>query len=198
MSVFTAILRPGDKTPLDTHRHPVTVYVLEGAFTLEMEGRAPVRVTEGEPPNVKMTGYNRSTTDPIKLVVIYVGEPDTPFTGTAAGPSRSDRRWVLNSLPNRLRHAFYHGAALRVAPVSTAAEFLAIGPGRYGLHPRAGRGWQRRAAAKRCSPCKICMRSRSACHLASLVRANKIRDLPLCTHRRPTPRGSSPRVSPRL
>jgi len=54
----------------------VTVYILEGAFTLEMEGRAPVPVKAGqafvEPPNVKMTGYNR-------LVIFYVSEPDTPF-----------------------------------------------------------------------------------------------------------------------
>jgi quercetin dioxygenase-like cupin family protein len=48
VSVFTAILRPGDKVPLHTHRHPVTVYVLEGAFTLEIEGRAPVTVKAGE------------------------------------------------------------------------------------------------------------------------------------------------------
>jgi quercetin dioxygenase-like cupin family protein len=39
----------------------VAVYVLEGAFTLEMEGMAPVTVTQGqamvEPPHVKMIGY---------------------------------------------------------------------------------------------------------------------------------------------
>jgi ABC-type uncharacterized transport system substrate-binding protein len=38
------------------------VYILEGAFTLEMEGRAPVTIKAGqamvEPPNVKMTGHN--------------------------------------------------------------------------------------------------------------------------------------------
>jgi hypothetical protein len=43
----------------------VTLYILEGAFTLELEGRAPVTIKAGEamvePPNVKMTGYNRST-----------------------------------------------------------------------------------------------------------------------------------------
>ena len=81
--VLTASLRPGDRTVFHTHRSPVTVYILEGAFTLEMEGRAPVTVKAGqafvEPPNVKMTGYNRSTTDPIRLVIFYVSEPDTPF-----------------------------------------------------------------------------------------------------------------------
>ena len=81
--VLTAMLKPGDKTSFHTHRSPVTVYILEGAFTLEMEGRAPVTVKAGqamvEPPNVKMTGHNRSATDPIRLVIFYVSDPDTPF-----------------------------------------------------------------------------------------------------------------------
>ena len=32
-----------------------------------------------EPPNVKVTGYNRSATEPIRLVIFYVSDPDTPF-----------------------------------------------------------------------------------------------------------------------
>jgi len=32
--VLTATLKPGDKTVFHTHRFPVTVYILEGAFTL--------------------------------------------------------------------------------------------------------------------------------------------------------------------
>jgi quercetin dioxygenase-like cupin family protein len=80
--VMTAILNPGDRTPHHTHRFPVTVYVIEGAFTLEMEGRAPVIVKAGEasiePPNVPMIGYNRES-GPVKLVIVYVSDPDTPF-----------------------------------------------------------------------------------------------------------------------
>jgi quercetin dioxygenase-like cupin family protein len=61
----------------------VTAYVLEGAFTLEMEGRPPVVIKAGqslvEPPNVKMTGYNRSTSEPMRIVIFYVSDPDTPF-----------------------------------------------------------------------------------------------------------------------
>src|SRR5829696_4850048 len=85
--VFTATLQPGDRTPFHTHRFPVTVYVLEGAFTLEMEGRAPVMVKAGEsmvePPNARMTGYNRIT-EPTKVVVFYVSDPDTPFLDAVA------------------------------------------------------------------------------------------------------------------
>ena len=80
--VMTATLNPGDRTPTHTHRFPVTVYVLEGAFTLEVEGRAPVIVKAGEamtePPNVIMTGYNRES-GPLRLVIFYVSDPDTPF-----------------------------------------------------------------------------------------------------------------------
>ncbi|PYL81223.1 MAG: hypothetical protein DMF21_05975 [Verrucomicrobia bacterium] len=81
--VLMASFQPGDKTLFHTHRFPVTVYVLEGAFTLEMEGREPVTVKAGQamimPPQVKMTGYNRSSTDPLRLVIFNVGDPDTPF-----------------------------------------------------------------------------------------------------------------------
>jgi len=85
--VFTASFKPGDRTVFHTHRFPVTVYILEGAFTLEMEGRAPVTVKAGEafvePSNVRMTGYNRSATEPIRLVIFYVSDPDTPFLDLA-------------------------------------------------------------------------------------------------------------------
>ena len=73
ISVLTATLKPGDQTVFHTHRFPVSVYILEGAFTLEMEGRQPVTVKAGEgmvePPNVKMTGFNKSTTELMKVVI---------------------------------------------------------------------------------------------------------------------------------
>lgn len=81
--VMTAVFKPGDRTVFHTHRSPVTVYVLEGQFTLELEGRAPMVVQAGqayvEPPNVKMTGYNRSATQPLRVVIFYVSDPGTPF-----------------------------------------------------------------------------------------------------------------------
>jgi quercetin dioxygenase-like cupin family protein len=81
--VLTASFKPGDKTVFHTHRFPVTVFILEGTFTLELEGRAPVIVKAGqayvEPPNVKMTGYNRSATEPLRVVIFYTSDPDTPF-----------------------------------------------------------------------------------------------------------------------
>jgi quercetin dioxygenase-like cupin family protein len=83
VQVMTATFRPGDRTVFHTHRHPVTVYVLEGAFTLELEGRETVTVRAGEalvePPGVRMTGYNRSADAPLRVVIVYVAEPGTPF-----------------------------------------------------------------------------------------------------------------------
>ena len=81
--VLTASFQPRDKTMFHTHRFPVTGYVLEGAFTLEIEGRERVTVKAGQammmPPHVKMTGYNHSSTEPLRVVIFYVSDPDTPF-----------------------------------------------------------------------------------------------------------------------
>ena len=80
--VMTATFKPGDKTVYHTHRFPVTVYVLEGAFTLELDGRPPITVKAGEalvePPKMPMTGYNRGATE-TKVVIFYVSANDTPF-----------------------------------------------------------------------------------------------------------------------
>ncbi len=80
--VLTAILKPGDRTPLHTHRFPVTVYVLEGAFTLEIEGRPPLDVKSGEamiePTGVRMTGFNRAS-EATKVLIVYVSDPGAPF-----------------------------------------------------------------------------------------------------------------------
>jgi quercetin dioxygenase-like cupin family protein len=87
--VFTASFQPGDRTVFHTHRAPVTVYVLEGEFTLEMEGHAPAVVRAGtafvEPPNVRMTGYNRSASAPTRVVIFYVSNPGEPFLDPIGG-----------------------------------------------------------------------------------------------------------------
>ena len=88
--VLSAAFKPGDKTVFHTHRFPVVVYVLEGAFTLELEGREPITVKAGdamvEPPNVKMTGYNRSASQPLRVLIVYTSDPETPFLDLVAAP----------------------------------------------------------------------------------------------------------------
>lgn len=83
VQVLTATIAPGQSTVFHTHRFPVTVHVLEGAFTLEMEGRETVTVQAGrsmvEPPNVRMTGHNRSANGTTRVVIFYVADPGTPF-----------------------------------------------------------------------------------------------------------------------
>ena len=81
--VLTATFKPGEKTVYHSHRFPVTVYVVEGSFTLELKDRPPLTVNAGEamvePPNVAMTGYNPSATKATNVVIFYVSAPDTPF-----------------------------------------------------------------------------------------------------------------------
>ena len=95
VSVLTASFKPGDKTVFHTHRFPVTVYILEGAFTLELEGHEPITVKAGqamvEPPNVRMTGYNRSGTEPLRVVIFYVSDPDKPFLDPIHCPDLAGR-----------------------------------------------------------------------------------------------------------
>ena len=83
VQVLTATIAPGQSTVFHTHAFPVTVFVLEGTFTLDLQGREPVVVPAGrsmiEPPNVPMTGHNRSTTEPTRVVIFYVADPGTPF-----------------------------------------------------------------------------------------------------------------------
>ena len=90
--VLTVSFKPGDRTLFHTHRFPVTVYVLEGTFTMEIEGRDPLIVKAGQammmPIQAKMTGYNRSTTDQLRLVAFYVSDPDTPFLDPIGNPQR--------------------------------------------------------------------------------------------------------------
>jgi quercetin dioxygenase-like cupin family protein len=81
--VIIARLEPGDRTPYHSHRFPVTVYMLEGVFTLELDGRESVTINPGEvfvePAHVRMTGRNLGTDRPAVMVLFYVSDPETPF-----------------------------------------------------------------------------------------------------------------------
>ena len=84
--VLTATIPVGQSTVFHTHRFPVTVHVLDGVFTLEMEGRETVTVRAGrsivEPANVRMTGHNRGD-EATRLLIFYVADPGTPFLDPA-------------------------------------------------------------------------------------------------------------------
>ncbi len=81
--MLAATFQPGARTVTHSHRFPVTGYVLEGAFTLEVDGREPLTIKAGEafvePHGVRMTGFNRSERNATRVVIFYVSDPDTPF-----------------------------------------------------------------------------------------------------------------------
>jgi quercetin dioxygenase-like cupin family protein len=85
--VLFATLLPGDVTPYHSHRFPVTVYMLEGSFTLELDEREPVVIEAGrvyvEPAGVNMTGRNDGEIA-ARMVLFYVCEPDAPFAEPVA------------------------------------------------------------------------------------------------------------------
>jgi len=84
--VIQAILHPGDVTPHHSHRHPVTVYMLEGTFTLELDDREPIEIGAGqifvEPSSITMTGRNKGDV-PARMVLFYACEPGAPFADPA-------------------------------------------------------------------------------------------------------------------
>ena len=80
--VLHATLLPGEVTPHHSHRHPVTVFMLEGTFTLDLEGQPRVEIGTGsvfvEPAGVNMTGSNKGDV-PARMALFYVCDPDAPF-----------------------------------------------------------------------------------------------------------------------
>jgi hypothetical protein len=64
--------RPPKPFPIGAATRPSTS-CLRAPFTVK-PGQAMV-----EPSQVKMTGYNRSSTEPMRVVIFYVSDPDTPF-----------------------------------------------------------------------------------------------------------------------
>ncbi len=80
--VLHATLLPGDVTPRHSHRHPVTVYVTEGTFTLALDGREPVAIAAGEvfvePAGIAMTGRNDGDVA-ARMALFYVCDPGAPF-----------------------------------------------------------------------------------------------------------------------
>ena len=81
--VYSAILAPGQVTTWHTHTAPVFVYVVEGTFLLEMQGKASLEARTGqaimEPVRTVMRGKNPSATAPAHVVMFQVNAPGKPF-----------------------------------------------------------------------------------------------------------------------
>ena len=80
--VLTATLQPGVTSPWHTHSAPVAVYVMEGTFTLEQDGKPPISKSAGEAllesTGVKVRAANHGQT-PAKVVIFQLSEPAKPF-----------------------------------------------------------------------------------------------------------------------
>ena len=85
--VLEAILHPGDQTPFHSHRHPVTVVMLEGVFSLDLADRGMVEIEAGEvfvePAHVTMTGYNKDHKTTARMILFYACDADVPFADPA-------------------------------------------------------------------------------------------------------------------
>jgi quercetin dioxygenase-like cupin family protein len=74
------------------HYHPGSevLYMLEGSFTLELEGKSPVTLKPGEafliPPKHTHNAKNVSATDPAKVVVFLMADKGQPIA-TAVTPA---------------------------------------------------------------------------------------------------------------
>ncbi len=83
LRVLTATIKPGERSVRHTHQYPVTVYVLQGEFTLVVKGQSPVTIKAGEAlveqPDVEVYATNASATEDTKVVIFYASKPQTPF-----------------------------------------------------------------------------------------------------------------------
>mgnify|MGYP001826702174 CR=1 FL=1 len=93
--VLFASQLPGDVKSYHRHRFPVTVYMLEGAFTLELDDCDPVVIDAGqvyvEPAGVNMTGRNAGDV-PARMALFHVCEPGAPFADPVQKGGPVDQR----------------------------------------------------------------------------------------------------------
>jgi quercetin dioxygenase-like cupin family protein len=65
------------------HSGPVYVYILEGSFTVEEQGKPPQTFEAGEvyeePVGQPMQAFNKSASEPIELLVIQVQDEGEPM-----------------------------------------------------------------------------------------------------------------------
>ena len=75
---------PGFVTARHYHPGQLFIYVLEGAVTIELDGKAPIKLAPGdvfeEPPGHPMVGKNLSSTHGAKLLVLQIGDKGKPLT----------------------------------------------------------------------------------------------------------------------
>jgi quercetin dioxygenase-like cupin family protein len=78
-----AYFPPGWKAPRHYHNGNLFIYVIEGAFEVDMEGSGLNLYKAGDAlqmqPGFTMNARNPSATNSLKLSVFQLGQPDAPF-----------------------------------------------------------------------------------------------------------------------
>ena len=85
--LFSAETAPGGMSGRHSHSGPELLYVVEGALTMESDGKPPVTVKAGEshysPAGQVHNAKNLSATDKVKVVGFWVGKNGRPLASPA-------------------------------------------------------------------------------------------------------------------
>ena len=77
------LFSPGWTAPRHYHNSDLFIYVISGEFEVDMKGEGLKTYTDGQAlrmkPNTPMDARNPSDTNPLKLAVFQVGNPDATF-----------------------------------------------------------------------------------------------------------------------
>jgi quercetin dioxygenase-like cupin family protein len=84
LSMITVEYSPGESSPAHTHHAQALVYVLEGSIVMQVKGKAPMTLTEGQtwyegPDDVHVVSRNASDSAPAKYLVFIVKERGAPI-----------------------------------------------------------------------------------------------------------------------
>ena len=84
LSMITVAYSPGESSPAHTHHAQALVYVLEGSIVMQVKGKAPVTLAQGQtwyegPEDVHLVSRNASDSVPAKYLVFIVKEKGAPI-----------------------------------------------------------------------------------------------------------------------
>jgi quercetin dioxygenase-like cupin family protein len=84
LSMITVEYSPGESSPPHTHHAQALVYVLEGSVVMQVKGKAPITLAQGQtwyegPDDVHLVSRNASDSAPAKYLVVLVKDKGAPI-----------------------------------------------------------------------------------------------------------------------
>jgi quercetin dioxygenase-like cupin family protein len=84
LSMITVEYSPGESSPAHTHHAQALVYVLEGSIVMQVKGKAPITLAQGQtwyegPDDVHLVSRNASDSAPAKYLVFMVKDKGAPI-----------------------------------------------------------------------------------------------------------------------